>query len=468
MSRFFENIIPRSHIMRRSMEIYGQHVEYELAAEDMIIDGKDGGAAFAFFCWSYIRRDVPDSISRPVLFAFNGGPTASSTWLHLGFYGPRILRLQPDGMPPSAPPYELRDNPDCLLDICDLVLIDPVNTGFSRLLDEKYAGEFTGDHQDAHSVSLFIRAWLQKHGRAASPKFFSGESFGSTRASLLAWYLKDLQPVCGIVHIGPGYSSDSEALRTFKDLPPAAATHWYYNDAPDKGSLSDFLAECYDFMYGEYVSAMYRGTQLPQEERAKIAAKLEYFTGLSAQYYLEHGLLVSRADFRNMRLAGKGLKLGSYDSRFTLPLSEDADPFAAAYDPPMAGCREAYFAEIGLDMPRRYRAGSYEDDPDWSWFYSASPGIVGMGDYGISMAGAAAGAFKANPNMRFFFGTGVYDTVATIENTRYSVTHTDIPISCVVLKEYESGHAVYADDASRALLAKDVRAFITDTLKQNL
>lgn len=461
MRHYTEAVAPVRRTDSGTILIGGRPVTYELIAEDCRIPAEDGTEAFDIFTFSYIRTDGEQKDGRPVLFAFNGGPTSSSAWLHLGFYGPRILVLPEEGLPDQTLSGQLRDNAECLLNLCDIVMLDPVNTGFSRLLDEEYAGEFLGDHADAKMAAKFIRTWLQRHERQDSPVFLSGESFGSTRASLLADLLADDTDLRGIAHIGPGYSSNEEALRIFKDLPPAAATHWYYHRR-EEAALREVLDDCYEFLFSCYVPEMYRGgtSVLPEARQRELADRLEQLTGLPAEYYLKNELKVNRRDFRRMILADHGLKVGDFDTRFTLPLDAEGEPFMSAYGPIVDAAMDALLEETGVGKVRDYRPWSHEGDPEWDWFYSASPGIVGMLSQEISMADAARSAMEKRPEMRLFFGTGVYDTVATIENTRYSVTHTGIDMSRVELHEYESGHAVYADEPSRKQLAADIRAFI--------
>lgn len=463
MAIFTEKIsTPYRKVIHRSIPLQGRNVEYDAIAEDHFIKAEDGQDAYSIFTFSYIRTNGEKD--RPVIFLFNGGPGSSSSWLHMGFYGPRIMKLDPEGMPLTDGPYELRDNEQCLLDIADLVIIDPVNAGFSRLFDAKYAAEFLNDLPDAVSVSKVIRHWLAEYHREDSVKYFSGESFGSTRASLLAYLLRDCKPIGGEIHIGPGYTGNQDSRRNEKDLIPLAATKWYYerkkeslSGAASQPPLETWMKSCYEFLYHQYLTAYYLGHECPQDLYADTAEKLSYFTGLPAQYYMENGLWVSREYFRAHFLEREGKKLGSYDTRFTLPSGEQEDPFMAAFNPPINACMALYLKEeldLG-DIGRLYRLSSFSaDEVDWDeeteWKYESDP----------DMAHANALAYRENPDMRFFFGTGWYDSVATVENTRFAVTHTDIPLERVTMKNYESGHAVYADEASRRKLAGDIREFL--------
>lgn len=434
-------------------------VAYTLIAEDILTDCGGAKDAAVFFSFSYIRQAASDTAERPVIFVFNGGPTSASTWLHFGFYGPRILKQGPDGLPDRTETGGLRDNPDCLLDLADLVMYDPVNTGFSRLADPSYRDRCFSDHKDALLAAAFVRAWLARHGREQSPVYLSGESFGSTRAALMAWYLKESVDLRGIINIGPGYSCAEATPRTYKDLIPVSALNWYYTEGT-KPTLSEWIAEVRTFLYETYVPAYHLGSDLPADRFAKIAARLSYYTGLPEKVYLDAGLSVNRQLFRKERLKDRGLKLGSYDGRFTLPADADGDPFLEAFEPAADAALDSFLKENGIVTERSYRAASYDDDPDWDWSFDASPDMFGIMATGMPMDRALSEAMSAYPKLRLFFATGFYDTVATVENTRYSVAHTAMDHTRVTLKEYESGHAVYADDRSRTQLAADIRTFL--------
>ena len=438
----------------------GKTIPYTAIAEDTLI--RSGGE---MMCSIFSIAYVSGGEGRPLLFAFNGGPGSASTWLHFGFFGPRIAACDIAGMPPARAPYTLRDNPDCLIGLCDIVLYDPPGAGYSRVFDEKFAEQCFGDHADADVAELFMRAWLSKHGGADRPIYICGESFGSTRASLLAYRLRDLD-LRGILHIGPGYTGDELIPRTVKDLVPAAAIRWYFDENTDKGTLADAVCAARTFLEGEYLPALYRGNRICAAERESIAEQLAHLTGLPREYYVKNGLKVVRAEFRTLLLAEKGLKVGSFDGRFTLPLDAQEDPTLARLDPCMSACARAYFGEeLKLDAGRAYRESSFDETDAFLWPFDAEADMQGYGGVysklGMTVSECAAEAYRANRELRFFFATGYFDTVATVENTRFGVSHTDVPTEAVTMIEYASGHAVYADDASRHALARDIRTFIT-------
>ena len=430
------------HVHHSTVEAGGKTIDFQTICGDTILhaaDGQEMCAIFSFAC-------VAPGINRPLMVIFNGGPGSSSSWLQLGFLAPRLSQTGTDGMPPKSGPYALRDNPDCLLDLCDLVF---------------------GDHGDADLAALFIREWLKENGREDAPLYILGESFGSTRASLLADRLSDLD-LRAVLHVGPGYTGDSQIPRTLKDLVPCAATRWYFDENPAKPSLEEMVAQARTFLVEEYLPALYLGTQLAPERKAHIVHRLSELTGLPAQRYLENGLQVKRQEFRQQLLAHKGLKVGSFDTRFTLPADQEGDPTLAAFDPFIEEGARLYYRELMGEGPKReWRGNSFNNTDTFLWPFDAEEDMEGlMGNWypmKKTVSASVHDAWKAKPGLRLFFATGYFDTVATVENTRFGITHTRIPIENVVMKEYASGHAVYADDASRHALAQDIRQFLTET-----
>lgn len=454
------------HVHHGAVTAGGRNIAFRTICGDTLLrapNGEEMGVIFSFAC-------VAEGKNRPLMLIFNGGPGSSSTWLQLGFLAPRLSQPAADGMPPDEGPYALRDNPDCLLDLCDLLFYNPPGAGYSRLFDEKFAPQVFGDHGDADAAALFVRTWMKENRRENAPLYILGESFGSTRASLLADRLSDLD-LRAILHVGPGYTGDSTIPRTLKDLVPCAATRWYYDEDPAKPALEQVVAEARAFLIQEYLPALYQGTLLAQEQRERIAQRLAQLTGLPAQTYLENGLQVERAVFRQQLLAHKGLKVGSFDTRFTLPADQNTDPTLAAFDPFIAEGARLYYRELMGDGPQReFRDNSFNDTDTFLWPFDAEEDMEGlMGNWypmQKTVSASVHDAWKVHPDLRLFFATGYFDTVATVENTRFGITHTNIPIQNVVMKEYASGHAVYADDRSRHALAMDIRRFLTETQQQ--
>ena len=175
-----------------SLRLGNRTVKYKtIASETYLRDAKDEPTA-AIFSVSYIDTATTSPAARPVTFVFNGGPGSASLWLHMGAFGPKQVITPSDASDVGAPPYTIRDNRNSLLDVTDLVFIDPVGTGYSRPLGETEGKEFYGVNEDAESIAEFIRIWLTENGRWNSPKYLAGESYGTTRAAALTEKLLSL------------------------------------------------------------------------------------------------------------------------------------------------------------------------------------------------------------------------------------------------------------------------------------
>ena len=178
-----------------SIVLKGQTIPYRTVSEDNFFVDEEGQPTATIFSYAYFRSDIEDPSTRPVLFAYNGGPGCSSLWVHAGLFGPRRIKLEDELHLPTVPPFELEDNPHCLLDLCDLVLVDPVGTGFGRLIQEKARAEFYDADGDVKAMALFIEQWLTRYNRRNSPILLAGESYGTGRSALLAAELLGAGPV---------------------------------------------------------------------------------------------------------------------------------------------------------------------------------------------------------------------------------------------------------------------------------
>ena len=169
-----------------TITLRGNEIPYHTVSEDNVFYGKDGKAIASIFSYSYFRSDVEDASRRPVVFAYNGGPGSSSMYVHAGFLGARRITYGEPDRPSAFGPFEVIDNPDCLLDIADLVLVDPVGVGYGVLIDEEEGKNFLGIEEDAEALLSFIEAWTRRYNRSLSPKYLVGESYGCTRSATAA------------------------------------------------------------------------------------------------------------------------------------------------------------------------------------------------------------------------------------------------------------------------------------------
>lgn len=251
-------------------------LRYRVRLADHVLAGPDGKAEATMFSWSYLGQG--GGSRRPVVFAYNGGPGAASAWLHMGLLGPVLAQLPeyPDGLSHPAR-FELTPNPDLLLDQCDIVLIDPVGTGWARLLDESTAKRHYSTAGDARDFSDFICAWLAENGRQHAPVYLLGESYGTIRNVALADVLPETVDLRGIIHVGTSLNVGARTTLlvepNVRRLGANAAVCWYHHHQ-DECSREDFVAQAMDFAYGDYARALLLGNRLNEAERESVLERL--------------------------------------------------------------------------------------------------------------------------------------------------------------------------------------------------
>nr|MBP6788603.1 hypothetical protein [Promineifilum sp.] len=353
--------------------INGETIAYIATAGRLVLkaeDEKEGEKPKAsIFFVAYTRDRGPDvdeathAAARPITFSFNGGPGSSSVWLHLGLLGPRRVVLEEDGRA-VPPPYRLVDNTYSLLDKTDLVFIDPVTTGFSRAVPGEADKQFHGFKADIESVGDFIRLYVSRNHRWASPRYLIGESYGTTRAAGLSGYLQDrhglylngIMLVSVVLNFMTLRFAPGNDLPYLLFLPTYAATAHYHGrlgtDAP--GELPALLAEVEGFAMNEYALALLRGDALPAEERAAIAARLARYTGLSADYIERTNLRIDIHRFVKELLRDRRRTVGRLDSRYT-GIDRDAAGEHHEFDPSYALIQGPYTGLLNDYVRRELR-----------------------------------------------------------------------------------------------------------------
>ncbi len=462
-----------------SVEIAGRKIEYTATAGKLGMKSDDGKTKAHIFFVAYTKNGVEDLGKRPVTFVFNGGPGSSSVWLHLGMLGPKRVKL-PDDTRTLVPPYELTANPHSLLDITDLVFIDPVSTGFSRPAEGEDKGQFHGYQQDLASIGQFIHEYLSKYGRWRSPKFLIGESYGGLRAAGLSGHLLERYNITlnGIAMISPAINFSTIAFGSGTDLPyilflPGyAATAWYHKALP--GDLQALeLAELYrqaeEFALGEYALALLKGTALDEQQRDAVAEKLARFTGLSKEYVERANLRVPMNRFGKELLRERSRTVGRYDSRYTGIDADDAgersdyDPSAAAIFGPFTATVNDYLRnELKFEDDRVYEILTGNVMP---WKYDR----FGFGPPDAS--DTLRQAMAETPFLKLFVAKGYYDLATPPATADYSVNHLRLPAELqqnVTLRMYDGGHMMYVFEPSLEQLRKDLVEFYESALGAKL
>lgn len=466
-----DKIVSTQHVAT----IQGQELKYTATAGKLVMKSDDGKTKAHIFFIAYTKDGVEDLGRRPITFAFNGGPGSSSVWLHLGMLGPKRVKL-PDDATSLAPPYELVNNPHSLLDVTDLVFIDPVSTGFSRPAKGEDKGQFHGYRQDIESVGQFIQDYLSKYGRWRSPKFLVGESYGGLRAAGLSGYLLDRYNIAlsGIVMVSPALNFATIAFSSGNDLPyllflPSyTATAWYHKALPGDLQalpLKDVYQQAVEFAKGEYALALMKGNTLSDSERSAVAEKLARLTGLSKDYVEDAKLRVPMWRFSKELLRQRSRTVGRYDSRYTGIDADDAGD-SAEYDPSETAIFGPFTATVNDYLRNELK---FEDDR----VYEILTGNVQpwkYDPYGVNSPDASDTLRKTmaeTPFLKLFVAEGYYDLATPPGTNDYSVSHMRLPAelqSHVTVKLYEGGHMMYIYEPSMIQLRRDLAEFYAAAL----
>ena len=459
---------PQIVTTRHSGTFGGQRMAYSATIGETILKGDDGVPKAAVVTTSYVKE--PRDPSRPVTFLFNGGPGSGSVWLQMGAFGPKRVAIPSDARDDGAPPYPLLDNPDSLLDVTDLVFIDPPGTGFSHLIGKTEPKEFYGVTADAKAVAQVIRRWLGDNGRWNSPKFLGGESYGTTRSAAVVNELEastyndvalnGVILISTVLDFAAGSDAPGNELGFITNLPSMAATALYHGKA-SAPSTEAFVAEARTWALGPYAAFLLKGQKASAEERLAIRRQLARFTGLTEAYLEQADLRVTPDRFYKELLRDRGLTVGRLDSRYT---GKDYDNAGETpdNDPSFYGIDAGYTAAInawsrgplGFRTDREYQsiAGLGRD---WDW-------RIGGRDANayLNVTPWLGKALRENSGMRIFVGQGYYDFATPFFAAEYALTRTGIPQDRVVWSYYDSGHMMYIRDEDRRKLSADVRAFI--------
>jgi carboxypeptidase C (cathepsin A) len=458
-----------SFVTRHTGTFNGQKVKYVATVGETVLRDAQGAPTIRFVTTSYVRDGAKDQAARPVIFLFNGGPSSASTWLHMGAFGPRRISPPQDVNAEIPKPYKVVDNAYSLLDVADLVFVDPAETGFTRVQPAAKRADFYQVDGDARSVSGFVEAWLKANGREASPKYVLGESYGTLRAAVMAGQLAKTTPLDGVILMGQAVNMmetsqrPGNAISFATNITALAAVAAYHGRADTGGkTIAAFVDDAYAFGMNEYLAALVKGQDLPAAEREAVARKLQAFTGISADYYLAHDLIISKVDFVSELLKDKGQVVGVYDARYSAPVAapgaRQVDPFGKVMDM-VRPSFDAYMTEqLKVTWPMAEYRSFAPETLGWGW--SPTSGIGGpfndfdyQANFGL--------ALKAKPTFRLMIGTGYYDTTTTIGPARYLKARGALPADRVVLHDYEGGHMAYTNEDALKAFSNDVRTFVT-------
>ena len=455
---------------KNSIVIDGKTVAYQAMAGKLPIKDDAQKSKAEMFFIAYTRNDVAEIGKRPVTFCFNGGPGSSSVWLHLGMLGPKRIRF-PDDATPLRAPYTLEENSLSLLDVTDLVFIDPVSTGYSRPAEGEEKSQFHGYEEDLRSVGQFIHDWTTKYQRWLSPKFVLGESYGGVRAAGLSGYLQDRYYmelngaiiVSGVINFQTLRFGGSNDLPYITFLPTYAATAWYHKVLPadlQSQPLATVVKQAEEFANGRYAAALLKGTSLPEDEFRAVAELLSRYTGLTNSFVTKSKLRIDQDRFGKELLRSKSRTVGRFDSRYVGIDRDDAGAGyeydasgAAIFGPFTATFNDYVRRELGFEEDRVYEILTGNVQP---WSYKRFEGRY------VDATETLRKAMTANPYLKVFLACGYYDLATphfAMMNTTDHLLLEPALKNNIDYRFYEGGHMMYIYQPSMIKLREDLVKF---------
>jgi carboxypeptidase C (cathepsin A) len=465
---------PRDQISTTSGSVRG--INYTARAGTIVLKNDEGEPRASFF-FVYYSKDGADAAKRPITFTFNGGPGSSSVWLHMGAFGPKRVAYADDEGHAAAPPYKLVDNEATILDVTDLVFLDPVTTGFSRAIPISDAKKFHGFEADIESVGSVIRLLTTRYSRWGSPKFLAGESYGTTRAAGLAgWlhdqgvYLNGIILISSILNFGTARFDTGNDLPYIVFLPTYTATAWYHKRLPADLQSLDVAAvatQAEAFALGEYSTALMKGDHITDAEKRSVVQKLARFTGLSEKYIEQTNLRVDIDRFDKELLRDQRLAVGRLDSRFT-GIDRDAAGEETDTDPSYSAIYGEYTAVLNDYVRRTLK---FETDMPYEiltdkvrpWSFERQQNRY------LDVAETLRAAMSQNEFLRVFVANGYYDLATPFAATRYTFARMQLAPeqrNRVTMDFFAAGHMMYIERNSRQRLGTDVAAFIRSAVPE--
>ncbi len=445
--------------------IKGQKIPYRATTGTMPVWDEDGKAIAGLFYTFYERSDVKDRTTRPLVISFNGGPGSAAVWMHIAYTGPRLLNIDDEGYP--VQPYGIKENPYSILDVADIVFVNPVNTGYSRPTSKDVPGsKFFGVRADIKYLAEWIGTFVTRNNRWASPKYLIGESYGTTRVSGLALELQNSQWMYlnGVILVSPttlgierGEVSES-ALR----LPYYAATAWYHKAlSPDlqQKDLTDMLPEVENFTINELLPAISKGGFLEDAKRKEIAAKMARYSGISEKVILQSNFDVPTNYFWKELLRDKGFTVGRLDSRYKGIDRQDVGD-RPDFNSELTSWLHSFTPAINIYLRNEL---NYKTDMKYYMFGPVNP----WDRSGDQSAENLRQAMAQNPYLHVMVQSGYYDGACDYFNAKYNMWQMDPSGKLkdrMSWKGYRSGHMMYLRKEDLQTGNEDIRQFIKQSL----
>jgi carboxypeptidase C (cathepsin A) len=457
-------------VTNHSSIIKGQKISYTATTGTQPVWDESGKAIATLFYTYYKKNNSGSMADRPLVISFNGGPGSASVWMHIAYTGPKVLKIDDEGYPQQ--PYGIKDNEHSILDVADIVYVNPVNTGYSRTIpasgEEVKKETFFGINADIKYLAGWLNTFVNRHNRWLSPKFLIGESYGGTRVSGLALQLQEAQWMYlnGVILVSPAdykYFKSDPAIASALNLPYFTAAAWYHKMLPEElqqKDLLDVLPEAEAYALNSLMPALAKGGALSISEKEKVAKTMSFYSGLSSESILQHNLDVPTNFFWKELLRDKqGHTIGRLDSRYL------------GIDKTLAGVKPEYSAELTSWLHSFTPAINYyirqhlnfKTDIKYNMFGDVHPWDTRNNNTRENLRKAMA----ENPYLNVLFQSGYYDGATTYFNAKYTMWQLDpsgVMQSRMKFKGYRSGHMMYLRKEDLQTANDDLRDFIEKSL----
>ena len=453
-------------VTNHSVTIKGQKVSYSATTGTQPVWDENGKAIATLFYTYYKRSDTGNAAKRPLVISFNGGPGSASVWMHVAYTGPKVLNIDEEGYPQQ--PYGVHDNQHSILDVADIVYVNPVNTAYSRTIPS--SGEdvkketFFGINADIKYLASWLNTFVNRHNRWLSPKFLIGESYGGTRVSGLALELQEMQWMYlnGVILVSPAdykFFESDPAISSALNLPYFTAAAWYHKMLPEvlqKKDLLEVLPESEDYALNQLMPALAKGGSLSQEEKKQVAQKMAFFSGLSENSIMEHNLNVPTSFFwKDLLKDSSGKTIGRLDSRY-LGIDKELAGTSPDYSPELTSWLHSFTPAINYYIREHLK---FKTDIKYNMFGNVHPWDRKDNNTREGLRKAMA----QNPYLNVLFQSGYYDGATTYFNAKYTMWQMD-PSGTLQdrmgFKGYRSGHMMYLRKEDLASANQDLRDFI--------
>jgi carboxypeptidase C (cathepsin A) len=459
-------MVDSSVVTQDEVTIKGETISYTATAGTQPVWGEDNEPVASLFYVFYERNDVEDIENRPLVISFNGGPGSASVWMHIGYTGPRFLNIDDEGHP--VQPYGVSENPHSILDVADIVYVDPVNTGFSRIVDEEVdRDEFFGVNADIEYLAEWIDNFVGRQGRWSSPKYLIGESYGTTRVAGLARQLQNAHWMFlnGVILVSPtGLGLEPPAMTPRSEilkLPYYTAAAWYHNALESdlqQRELEDLLAEVEEYTIEEYLPAVARGGSISDEMRNEIAEDVARYSGIGKQHILDRNLTIPNSFFWKELLRDEEITIGRLDSRYRGVDRQNAGE-RYDHDPALTSWNHAFTPAINHYLREHL---NYKTDMKYNIFGPVRPWDNSDDTTGDDLRRAMG----ENPFLHVLVQSGYFDGGTDYFSAKYVMWNMDRSgkmMDRMRFEGYESGHMMYLRQEDLATSNEHIREFIRES-----